>query len=191
MKKLLVLTFIIFAKSAFAQKDTVGLNVPFVNNTVAYERVFDVPNAPKNLLYSNAGLWLAETHPYVENTQLQLNDPVLSRVVGRVKSSTRVATDKVLWQTYYDTITYNFTLQVDCKDNKYRIRIYNIQYVLGADYASVDDLMLALINSKSYTLTKGAVLKTPDLKQCFQALNIAVDNVLADITKSIVVDNSF
>ena len=66
MKKIFILAFIIFAKSAFAQKDTVGLNVPFANNTVVYERVFDVPNAPKNLLYSNAGLWLAETHPYIE-----------------------------------------------------------------------------------------------------------------------------
>ena len=65
MRKLLVLALIIFAKSASAQKDTVGLNVPFVNNTVVYEKVFDVPTAPKNLLYSNASLWFAETHPYV------------------------------------------------------------------------------------------------------------------------------
>jgi hypothetical protein len=191
MKKLLVLAFIIFAKSAFAQKDTVGLNVPFVNNTVVYEKVFDVPNAPKNLLYSNAGLWFAETHPYVQDTQLQLVDPVLSRVVGRVKSYTVVVTNKVLWDTYYGNITYNFTLQVDCKDNKYRIRIYNIQDVLGNDYTPVDNLMLALISSKSYTLANAAVLKTPDLKQRFQALNTIVNNVLADITKSMLVDNSF
>ena len=91
MKKLIILVLIVFAKSAFAQKDTVGLNVPFVNNTVVYERVIDVPNASKNLLYSNAGLWLAETHPYVADTQVQLVDPVLSRVAGRVTSSTDVS----------------------------------------------------------------------------------------------------
>ena len=192
MKKLLVLAFIIFAKSAFAQKDTVGLNVPFVNNTVIYERVFNIPNVPKNLLYSNAGLWFAETHPYVQDTQLQLVDPVLSRVVGRVKSSTVVVTSKILWQSYYATITYHFTLQVDCKDNKYRIRIYNIQDVIGNDYIPADDLMLALINLKSYTIANTTtVLKTSDLKQHFQALNIIVDSVLADITRSIIADNSF
>ena len=191
MKKLLVLAFIIFAKSAFAQKDTVGLNVPFVNNTVVYEKVFDVPSAPKDLLYSNAGLWFAETHPYVQDTQLQLVDPALSRVVGRIKSYTVVVTDKVLWQTYYGNITYNFTLQVDCKDNKYRIRIYNIQDILDNTYTPIDNLMFALISSKSYTLANAAVLKVPDLKQRFRALNIIVNNVMADLTKNMLVDNSF
>ncbi len=191
MKKLLVLALIIFAKSAFAQKDTVGLNIPFVNNTVVYEKVFDVPNVPKNLLYSNAGLWFAETHPYVQDTQLELVDPVLSRVVGRVKSSTVIVTNKVLWDTYYGNITYNFTLQVDCKDNKYRIRIYNIQDVLGNTYTPIDNLMFALISSKSYTLANTAVLKVPDLKQRFQALNTIANNVIADITKSMLGDNSF
>jgi len=191
MKKLLVLALIIiFAKSAFAQKDTVGLNVPFVNNTVVYERVFDVPNAPKNLLYSNAGLWLAETRPYVADTQLELADPVLSRVVGRITSST-TGSYKQLWQTNYYTITYNFTLQVDCKDNKYRIRIYNIQNVSGTVYTPVEDLMQSLINSKSVTLANGVVFKTADLKQHFQALNAVIDSVLTDINKDIIVDNSF
>ena len=191
MRKLLVLALIIFAKSASAQKDTVGLNVPFVNNTVVYEKVFDVPTAPKNLLYSNASLWFAETHPYVQDTQLQLVDPALSRVVGRIKSYTVVVTDKVLWQTYYGNITYNFTLQVDCKDNKYRIRIYNIQDILDNTYTPIDNLMFALISSKSYTLANAAVLKVPDLKQRFRALNIIVNNVMADLTKNMLVDNSF
>jgi hypothetical protein len=189
MKKLLILAFAVFAKSAFAQKDTVGLNVPFVNNTIVYERVFDVPNTPKNLLYSNAGLWLAETRPYVADTQLQLVDPILSRVVGRVTSSV-VVPYKVLWQTNYYTITDNFTLQVDCKDNKYRIRIYNIRDRVGTDYVPLDDLMLALINSKSYAIGN-LVLKIPDLKDHFQALNTIIGNVLADISKSMLVDNSF
>lgn len=56
MKKILIIAFVFLAKSAFAQKDTVGLNVPYVNNTVIYERVFDAPNTSETLLYSNAGL---------------------------------------------------------------------------------------------------------------------------------------
>jgi hypothetical protein len=188
MKKLVIIAFIIFAKSAFAQKDTVGLNVPFVNNTVVYEKVFDVPNTNKSLLYNNAGLWFAETHPYVD-TQLQLSDLDLSRVVGRVTSST-VVSYKVLWQTAYYTIADNFTLQIDCKDNKYRIRIYNIRDRVGTDYVPVDELMLALINSKSYTVNN-IVCKTQDLKQHFKALNTIISNVIADINKNMTVDNSF
>lgn len=131
----------------------------------------------------------AETRPYVADTQLQLTDPVLSRVVGRVTSS-MVVSYKLLWQTNYYTIKDNFTLQVDCKDNKYRIRIYNIQDMVGTDYVPVDNLMLALINSRSYA-TGNVVMKTSDLKQHFQTLNAIISNVLADITKSMLVDNSF
>ncbi|MGN6181150.1 MAG: DUF4468 domain-containing protein [Mucilaginibacter sp.] len=187
---MLIIAFVFLAKSAFAQKDTVGLNVPYVNNTVIYERVFDAPNTTQNLLYSNAELWLAETHPYIANTQLTLADPALSRVVGRLNSSAG-GSYKVLWETQYYTITYNFTLQVDCKDNKYRIRIYNIQDVLGDTYTPIEYLMQSLINSKSYNFANGAVLKTQDLKQRFQALNVIVNNVMAEINKNITEDNSF
>jgi hypothetical protein len=190
MKKVLILALIFFTKNAFAQKDTVGLNVPFVNNTVVYERVFDAPNAPKNLLYSNAALWLAETHPYGGKTDLQLKDPVLSRVAGRVNSSAG-GSYKYLWATNYYTFTFNFTLQIDCKDNKYRIRIYNIQDVFDNNYASIDDMMQSLINSKSLTLVTGGVMKKDDFEKCFQALNTVIDNVMADINKNIMVDNSF
>lgn len=190
MKKSLVLALIILAKSAFAQKDTVGLNVPFINNTIVYERVFDVPNAPKNMLYSNAGLWLAETRPYVADTQLELADPALSRVVGRVTTSFN-GSYKVLWQTNYYSNTFNFTLQVDCKDNKYRIRIYNIQLVVDKAYVPADYLMSALINSKSYTLPNGTVWKPQNLQAVVRALNVVIGDVITDVNKSMVVDNSF
>ena len=190
MKKLLVIALIIFTKGAFAQKDTVGINVPFLKNTVVYERILDAPNAPKNLLYSNAGLWFAETHPYGGRTELQLEDPVLSRVIGRVTSSIG-ASYKILWQTNYYTYTFNFTLQIDCKDNMYRIRIYNIQDLAGSTYTPVDDMMQSLIKSKSLTITAGNVLKKDDFKKCFKALNTVMDNVMADIDRTILADNSF
>ncbi len=190
MKNIFILAFIILAKSAFAQKDTVGLNIPFVNGTVVYEEVFNAPNASRNLLYSNAGLWLAETHPHLADTQLQLEDPALSRVAGRVNSAAG-GSYKVLWQTNYYTFTFNFTLQIDCKDNNYRIRIYNIQDVFDKNYAAIDDMMQSLINSKSLTLVTGGVMKKDDFKKCFQALNIVIDNVMTDINKNIMVDNGF
>jgi len=190
MKKLLILLLIISAKGAFAQKDTIGLNVPFIDSTVAYERVFDAPNAPKNLLYSNAGLWFAETHPYGGITQLQLQDPVLSRVAGRVTASSRESY-KVLWQTNYYSLTYNFTVQVDCKNGKYRVRIYNIQDVEAGYQTPVDDLMQSLIKSKSYSITNTYTLSKSELKRRFKTLNTVVDGVMADIANSILVDNSF
>ena len=61
---------------------------------------------------------------------------------------------------------------------------------MGTDYVPLDNLMLSLINSKSY-IVGTVVLKTPDLKEHFQALNTIIGNVLADFTKSMMADNSF
>jgi hypothetical protein len=191
MKKLLIIAFVLLAQRTFAQKDTIGVNVPFVNNTVVYERVFDAPNVPENLLYSNAGLWLAETHPYVADTQLTLQDPAISRVVGRISSYVS-ASHKVLWETQYYTYHFTFTVQIDCKDNKYRVRIFNIQDVVNnTTHAPIDDMMVALINSKSYTLDNGDVMKKADFQKCFQGLNTVVSNVMADINRSVIADNGF
>ena len=63
--------------------------------------------------------------------------------------------------------------------------------MIGAQNIRVDDLMLNLINSKSYNVDKGVVLGTPELKLHFQALNIVINNVIADITKNMTTDNSF
>jgi hypothetical protein len=41
MKNLIVLVFILITKITFAQqKDTVGLNTPFINGDVIYQKVF-------------------------------------------------------------------------------------------------------------------------------------------------------
>ena len=95
--------------------------------------------------------------------------------------------------TDYGSVTYNFTLQVDCKDNKYRVRIYNIVEVDGTLRTPLDDLMLALVNSKPYTFADpgSTVFKVPDLKSRFQLLNTVIGDVLADFNKSILVDNIF
>jgi hypothetical protein len=190
MKKLLIFALLLCTKNLFAQKDTVGLNVPFADNTVAYERVFNVSNANKSLLYANAGIWLAETHPYGGNTQLTLKDDNLSRVVGRVKY-TVVTTEKILWENNYSNYVSDFTIQIDCRDNQYRVRIYNIQNEVGTTYIPTDELMQSLIKSKSYALDGGGFINTKALKQLFQTLNTAMDNVMTDINKSMLQDNAF
>ena len=191
MKKLFIFAFLLCAKAVFAQKDTVGLNIPYINNTIAYERVFNAPNTTANMLYANAGIWLAETHPYGGDTQLTLNDSNLSRVVGRV-TETYGESNKILWNTNYWNVICNFTIQIDCKDNKYRVRIYNIQNRAGTTNIPVEYMMQSLIKGKSYPYDNiGDSMKTDELKQRFQALNAIVDSVMADINKSITVDDAF
>lgn len=188
MKKLLIIAFILCARNVFAQKDTVGLNIPLVNNAVVYEKVYDIPNRPQNLLYSNARVWFAGTHPNGGNIQTTLRDSVISRVAGRAKYAVAVA-HKILWSAQSETFTYNFTVQIDCKDNKYRIRIYNIQYGNGA--ASIEEMIRSLAHSKSLTLGSGYILSKNELKERLQVFNNVAVSLLADANKKMLDNNDF
>lgn len=120
-----------------------------------------------------------------------MQDPALGRVVGR--ANTFIGdTYKVLWETQYYTYHFDFTVQVDCKDNKYRVRIYNIQDVIDANNRTpVDDMMQSLISSKSLTLSTGGVMKKANFQKCLRDLNMAVYNVIADINRNILNNNDF
>ena len=55
----------------------------------------------------------------------------------------------------------------------------------------MDDMMQALINSKSLTLSTGGVMKKDNFVKIFQGLNSVVASVVADINKNMLADNSF
>jgi hypothetical protein len=188
MKKLLIFAFLLCAGNAFAQKDTIGLNIPFVNQSVVYEKVYDVPKAPQNLLYSNARVWFAGTHPDGGKTQLTLRDTILSRVAGRSSYAIDIPY-KILWQTDHYQAIYNFTVQIDCKDNKYRLRIYNPQY--GSANTPLEEMVQSLAKSKSLTLGNGIKLSKNDLRESLQLFSKVVNNLLADVNKKMVDDNNF
>jgi len=187
MKRLLVLAFLLFAKNVFAQKDTVGLNIPLVDNAVVYERVYDVSKVPQSLLYSNARVWFAGTHPNGGSTQLILRDSVLSRVAGRASYIIQVP-NKVLWTTETVTYNYNFTVQIDCKDSKYRIRIYNIQTLNNT--TPIEAMLQSLVNSKSFISSEG-ILGVNNLKQRLQILNTVINDLLVDVNKKMLDNNDF
>lgn len=189
MKKLLTIALLLCVKTVFAQKDTVGLNIPFVDNAVVYERVYDVPKASRDLLYRNARSWFATTHPNGGITTLTMRDSVLTRTTGKVHYAIDVPY-KVLWGTLTYTSTYDFTVQIDCKDDKYRIRIYNIQAVNGA--TPVEQLVQSLADAKTLDLGGGINrLTVADLKKRLQLMSSIVNNLLDDAHRKMTDNDNF
>lgn len=188
MKKLLIFAFLLSARNVFAQKDTIGLNIPLVDKSVVYEKVYDVPRAPQNLLYSNARVWFAGTHADGGKTQLTLRDTVLSRVTGRATYLID-RTYKVLWQTDSYKVLYNFTVQIDCKDNKYRLRIYNAQF--GDANTPIEEMLQSLAKSKSLTLGNGLKISKDNLRENLRIFSKIINNLFADVHKKMVDDNNF
>src|SRR6218665_1366566 len=112
MKNLFLLAFILIAKTTFAQKDTVGLNTPFNNGYVVYERVFNVPGKSKAMLFDNAQLWFIKNYDNLNSLQIQ--NEYTGRVVG--KGSELIKFRAALGLEVLNDA--RFTVQIDCKNNK-------------------------------------------------------------------------
>jgi len=192
MKKLLLIAFVFFTKSAFAQKDTVGLNVPVTTNGVVYEKVFDVSGISKNLLYSNAKVFFIKQHYNKFGNQLQ--DSVLYRVMGKDNQVVVIQRKGIF--TVSPTYNFDFLLQIDCKDNKYRCRIYNI--ILSDNitpnaggpaahiYTCAEDLLASLQDGRGTSYyTKS------DIKNIFSAMKIMVNNELLAVQNAMADTDDF
>ena len=120
MKKIILsIAAIICTNVVFAQKDTTGLNIPVKDGTVVYERVVEAPNKSKADLYKNAKQWFVD---YFKSSKdvIQNEDKEDGKIVG--KGILLIPFKGALGSN----VMYNdkLSIQVDCKDNKYRLRFY-------------------------------------------------------------------
>ncbi|MES2375714.1 MAG: DUF4468 domain-containing protein [Bacteroidota bacterium] len=185
MKNLIVLVFILIAKITFAQqKDTVGLNTPFINGEVVYQKVFSAPNKSTAQLFSNAQLWFIK---HYRNPNIQIQDEATGRVVG---SSVELLTFKGMLgiDGTFDT---NMAIQIDCKNGRYRARIFNI--VIKAEdankvksFINAEQLMYDLVGIKinAALVNNANPFNKNQSKRALQSLNILVDNVMSSINQT-------
>ena len=120
MKKIIFsIAAIICTNVVFAQKDTTGLNIPVKDGAVIYERVVEAPNKSKADLYKNAKQWFVD---YFKSSKdvIQNEDKEDGKIVG--KGILLIPFKGALGSN----VMYNdkLSIQVDCKDNKYRLRFY-------------------------------------------------------------------
>ncbi|MDN3548825.1 DUF4468 domain-containing protein [Mucilaginibacter aquaedulcis] len=118
-KTILSIAALICTTAAFVQKDTTGLNIPVKDGAVVYERIMDAPGKSKADLYKNAKQWFVD---YFKSSKyvIQNEDKEDGKIVG--KGILFVAFRGALGSNviYNDKLSF----QVDCKENKYRVRVY-------------------------------------------------------------------
>jgi len=108
------------AANSYAQKDTSGINLPFKDNDIVYEGVVHVPEMSKDDLYKNGKQWFIDSFKNSKNV-IQNEDKEEGKIIG--KGSIPV---------YYNSMTGTntcrdmITIQIECKDNRYRYKIYDM-----------------------------------------------------------------
>ena len=91
------------------------------NGTIKLFKVITVNNANANAIYSKAKLFIAETFVSTKDV-MQLNDDASFTIVAKPAITT-----KTRWLVEYNGFV-DYTLKIECKDNKYRYTITDFTF---------------------------------------------------------------
>jgi hypothetical protein len=177
MKKILLVLMIFIVKTSFAQKDTTGLNIPTKDQKIVYEAVVEIPNKNKLDLYNNAQKWFIDKFNSSKDV-IQNQDKEQGQIVGKGIMTTTIKGRMGTPWNFKNRVT----VQIDCKDNKYRYRIYDIITSLpdgGISETSLEVPFNSLTNGKwvvSEKYTRSLIENTnTDIKALVSSLKIAMD----------------
>jgi ABC-type long-subunit fatty acid transport system fused permease/ATPase subunit len=176
-KTILIALLAVLCLSVSAQiKDTIGFNLPIVNGTVIYEQVVDIPNKTKDELYKNAKLWFVNTFKSAKNV-LQNDDKSDGEIIGKGNMP-------VYWKILLagtQNAVCNFAVQIDCKANKYRYKIYSLSvdfvsstYTAGTDY-NVETLLGKVLGTAKCSIAKSVC------KSVLKSLGVESQNLIGSI----------
>lgn len=117
MKKTLLFAFLLITTIKIFAQDAQPFLFPVVDGKVMYEKVVDVPGKDKLTIYGKVTDW------YFKTTK-NLKTEIINSDAGIGQFSATIRTD--IDETFY----MDMSMQVDCKDNKYRYRFFNIRHTV-------------------------------------------------------------
>ncbi len=166
MKNLILISIMALMSLKPKAQDT--LKIPTKDGKIFYEQIVDVPNMAKEKLFKNAKMWYVESFKdsksVIQNENL--ND---GNITG--KGNTQFTCGKSFTPV---AETAYFTIAIDIKDNKYRLRIYDI---VGdrTNWQETYDYILV----KNKTFMRSMYLRyltqfDAEIKRIFQSINTAI-----------------
>lgn len=183
MKNLLLAALLLTSTAALAQKDTTGLHIPFANGNVVYEKVFDAPGKTKLQLFNSAQQWFIGR--YKTDRGIEVLDTVNMRVIGKGKETVNFSSGFNASGPFADLMS----IQIDCKDGKYRCRLYSITLTNGDVHATnnlLDNLVTNPENIVSFLGGKSGTshLNKNQARGILEALNATINNVMMSLDKT-------
>jgi hypothetical protein len=187
MKNQLILAFIVIAKIASAQnKDTVGLNIPFANNKVVYQKNFKASGKSSASLFNNSRSWFEKRYYSLDSVKIQ--DAATGHLVGS-------AGEKMLFKGPLGLNVSSrviMTIEINSKNDDYSIKISNIVVGYeedpgkGRTYFTAENLMDRLLGTEypKGTRYNPVPFNKKNSKKTFQSLNTLIDGVVASITQT-------
>lgn len=184
MKRLILILLTAVPALGFAQKDTLGLNLPIQEGKVVYEGIIEVPGKSKDEIYKNLRQWFVD---YFKNAKAVIQNE--DKEVGRISGKGIVP---IYWKFSIGSGMYpnQMTIQLDVKDSKYKYKIYDMLLSTQAEYLrgfnvilsarefTPEDLIGNLTGARNKVLTKAASRNT------LEAIDKNTKEVISSLNKA-------
>ena len=169
MKIFLLTIFCLINLSAYSQ-----VSLPYKDGKVVYEKIDSIDNATKAKIFSAAKKWLADNFKNPKQV-IQSEDEATGQIIGKgqilikeISSVPRV---------------FNVSIQIDCRDNKFRVRIYDIEVQIDL-FGSYDIVTAPIEIYDSGQRTRQNRLQKWEVS--IVQINKYIDNLTSAFSKSII-----
>ncbi|SEA96630.1 protein of unknown function [Flavobacterium gillisiae] len=122
----------------------------FTNEAKSITGVFEAKDKTKSEIFSSVNKWIAINYNSSKNV-IQMNDlesgTIIIKGINEVqqKSSTKILCPNMKNIPEYSTVKYNHTIEINIKDNKYRV-IYTLVNIASEKDYGYDDLNFRCVN---------------------------------------------
>ncbi|SMC46330.1 DUF4468 domain-containing protein [Pedobacter africanus] len=118
----LILVLLLFPVVCDAQLDTANATLPYRDGKIIYEQVNEMPNISKSEMFGASKKWLADAFKSANSVIQSENEPT-GQLIGKGYTTISYFKKGSMMGILLDI---KFTVQIDCKDGKYRIRFYDL-----------------------------------------------------------------
>jgi hypothetical protein len=183
-KLIFTIAFFTLCATARAQinKDTVGLNLPVKDNQLIYTGVVEINGKTKDDLFRNAQQWFIDNF-YSQKGVIQDKDKEAGLIFGRgaYYYSSKSGIGYINWAS-------NITVEIECKDNKYRYWFYHMvisNYDSGNSTFDIEQLLGTVLGTQKWPWTKSAaknalVRNDEVIKSAIVSLKNAMETTVTD-----------
>ena len=131
-KKLFLAIFLgAFFAQAYGQVDT----MPKADGLYGYMEVISVDSLNKDALFNNAKTFFVDVFKSAKDV-IQYEDKPEGKIIGKGLITVTGNQNKVMGQSWERKIKAYFSIEILCKDNKYKYRIYDITLKSYDQYTS-------------------------------------------------------
>lgn len=184
VKTWIILLLVVSATSSYAQSYEYQKDLPVKNGKLVYEKIAEGLNVKKQVLYASAKKWMADK---LKNNGpvLQSEDLTTGQLIGKAYLDVENRSSLVTSLESYPI--FKFSVQVDVRDGRYRMRIYdmllNIQPRIGEEEtASLDSLLLKSPPITGKTRIEKAKITASELNSIFRGLLNSFNDILKETT---------